>query len=828
MKQHSPSFVGRTTARLSQLWKRRRDLDRRRAARKAFRFEALESRHLMASDPTLAALPNIVLNGGSPQWVALDGFDADGGTLTFTATSSNPLVTTNIPTGNSTVKMSVAGFGDMYFQLFEHLVPRVTGRIKQLVELGFYDDTATNTITFHRILNDFVIQAGDPTGTGSGGSPLPDFDDQFHVDLQHNRSGLLSMAKTSDDTNDSQFFITEERNESQFITLTGSPTGGTFTLNYFGQTTPAIAFNNSGDFTAIAASIKTALEGLSRIGTGNVVVTHDPERNPQTNQITENRRWRVDFVSALGHQEVVNLTATDNLTGGSNPAVNIREQKSARHLDFNHSIFGILTQGESVRDAISNVTTNSSGTPTNPPIISNVDVIVDPENGALLLKAPEGASGETDITVRVTDAQGNFTERTFHVLVTPDGMNGAPFLGEINPVSATPGQQVLIPLTFTDVENHAPIFAAAKPQGNTVNYTITNVNAQGEINDGSSVVKITPPAGFVGSFNVLVGVKGGTATDTGEFDTQVVTVTVAAAAPSAIDLLVASDTGFSNSDNITNASSLQFTITGVTSGAVVKLKKDGQVLAEGTASGTSINLTIANSATLGEGTHSLQATQTVNNQESNVSTPLSVTIDTTPPGEFTSTPPTEATVAQHLSYDAAAPGEGATGFVYSLTSAPVGVIINSTTGQLNWTPADNQAGNHVFQIVATDAAGNARQQTLNITVDEALPAKIDVTLSVTRPDGTAITSLDTNQDFVLHMFVEDFRNEFQHIRLDGNPAGGTFTLTFKTQTTAPIAFDNSGDFGAMAASIRTALEALSQIGVGNVIVTHDPQRNRVE
>ncbi len=826
MKQHRSSLVSHTAARLSQLWKRRCDVDRRRARRKSFQFEPLESRHLMASDPTLAALSNIVLNGGSPQWVPLDGFDADGGTLTFTASSSNPgLVSTSIPTGNSSIKMSVADFGDMYFQLFDHLAPRVTSRIKQLIESGFYDDTATNTITFHRILNDFVIQAGDPTGTGSGGSTLGDFDDQFHVDLQHNRSGLLSMAKSGDDTNDSQFFITEERNESQFITLTGIPTGGTFTLTYFDQVTPAISFNSSGDFTAIAASIQTALEGLTQIGAGNVVVTHDPQLNAQ-NQITENRRWRVDFINALGHQEVVNLVGADSLTGGTNPAVSITEQKSARHLDFNHSIFGILTQGESVRDAISNVQTSTSGTPVTPPVISNIDVLVDPENGALLVKAAEGASGETDITVRVTDAEGNFTERTFHVLVTPDGFNGAPFLGEITPVRGTTGQQIQIPLTATDVENQAFIFAAAKPSGNAVNYTINNINAQGEINDGTSVLKITPPAGFVGTFDVLVGVRGTAATDTGDtFDTQVVTVAVAPTAPSVIDLLAASDTGFSNSDNITNASALQFTISGVTSGAIVKLKKGTEVLAEGTASGTTISLNIPNTATLGEGTHVLQATQTVNGQESDLSAALNVTLDTMPPGEFTSTPPTEATIGQPLVYDAAAPGEGTAGFVYSLTSPPTGATVNAVNGTLNWTPAANQAGNHVFQIVATDAAGNARQQTLNLTVDQPIPAKIDVTLTLTQPDGTPLTSLDANQDFVLHMFVEDLRNEHQFIRLDGNPTGGTFTLSFGAQTTGPIAFDNSGDFTALAATIRTALEALPAIGVGNVIVTHDPQRN---
>jgi len=826
MTKHRPSLLRRTAARLGQLWKRRRDLDRRRARRQAFLFEPLESRHLMASDPTLAALPNIVLHGGSPQWVPLDGFDADGGSLVFTATSTNSsLVTPSVPTGNSSIKMSVAGFGDMYFQLFEHLTPRVTSRIKQLVESGFYDDTASNTITFHRIINDFVIQAGDPTGTGSGGSTLGDFDDQFHVDLQHNRSGLLSMAKTTDDTNDSQFFITEERNESQFITLTGNPTGGTFTLTYFDQVTPAIAFSNSANFTTIAASIQSALEGLTRIGAGNVVVTHDPARNQQ-GQITEDRRWKVEFTGALAHQEVVNLTGADNLTGGTNPGLSFTEQKSARHLDFNHSIFGVLTQGESVRDAISNVTTNASGTPATPVVISGIDVLIDPENGAMLLKAAEGASGEADITVRVTDPEGNFTERTFHVVVSPDGINGAPFLSELGQIRASVGQQIQIPLAATDVEGQAFVFAAAKPSGTSVNYTITNVNAQGEINDGTSVVKINPPAGFVGTFNVLVGVRASTATDTGDtFDTQVVTVTVAPAAPTAIDFLAASDTGFSNTDNITNASSLNFTISGVTNGALVKLMKDSQVLAQGTASGTSINLNIPSSATLGEGTHSLRATQTVSSVESDLSTTLALTIDTTAPGVFTSTPPTEATVAQSLEYDAAAPGEGTAGFVYSLTSAPAGAVINGVNGQLQWTPAANQIGNHVFQIVATDPAGNTRQQTLNINVDEPLPAKIDVTLVLTRPDGTPLTSLNTNQDFVLHMFVEDFRNEHQFIRLDGNPSGGTFTLTFGTQTTAPIAFDNSGDFTAIAASIRSALEALPAIAPGDILVTHDPQRN---
>ena len=178
------------------------------------------------STPFLAEIGTTVLQGGSPLMVGLDGYDPNGDALTYTATSDNPtLVQPTILSGNQSLKLNVKNYGTMVYQLFDNLVPRVTSRIKQLVNSGFYDMTGTNNITFHRVINDFVLQAGDPTGTGSGGSQLGDFDDQFHVDLQHNRSGLLSMAKGSDDSNDSQFFVTEEKNETFLVTLTGTPTG---------------------------------------------------------------------------------------------------------------------------------------------------------------------------------------------------------------------------------------------------------------------------------------------------------------------------------------------------------------------------------------------------------------------------------------------------------------------------------------------------------------------------------------------------------------------------------------------------------------------------
>ena len=68
-------------------------------------------------------------------------------------------------------------------------------------------DPLYNDIEIHRVIDDFMIQMGDPTGTGRGG-PGYTFEDEFHDDLTHDEAGLLSMANRGPDTNGSQFFIT--------------------------------------------------------------------------------------------------------------------------------------------------------------------------------------------------------------------------------------------------------------------------------------------------------------------------------------------------------------------------------------------------------------------------------------------------------------------------------------------------------------------------------------------------------------------------------------------------------------------------------------------
>ncbi len=191
-----------------------------------------------SESPFIKPTDDLTLLGGSPLMVPLDGYDPNGGPLTYTITSDKPsLVTPTLLQGNRSMEIQTTIWGKMVFQLFEDKAPRPTGRVIKLAQDGFYKN-----VIFHRDIDGFVVQGGDPTGTGTGGSTLGDFDDQFNVDLQHNRAGLLSFAKSGDDTNDSQFFITNYFNPIYYLRLTGKPTGGSFTLSYGGQTTAAINF----------------------------------------------------------------------------------------------------------------------------------------------------------------------------------------------------------------------------------------------------------------------------------------------------------------------------------------------------------------------------------------------------------------------------------------------------------------------------------------------------------------------------------------------------------------------------------------------------------
>ena len=362
-------------------------------------FETLEPRVLFSAKPTLAAIPNQTLLAGSPLHIGLDGFDRDSKKLRYVVSSSDPRLSATVFTGERSLALDVKNYGTMKFYLFDRRAGRATGRITKLAQSGFY-----NGVTFHRVINNFVIQAGDPTGTGSGGSTLGDFDDQFHPDLQHNTTGILSMAKGGDDTNDSQFFITE---------------------------------------------------------------------GPQ------------------------------------------------RSLDFNHTIFGLLVEGESVREAISNVPVGANDKPNQNVVITRARVLKDQQNGVLMLKAPEGYTGNATVSVTAIDETGKRVTRTFTVNIQADTVDGNAYLNAIPPVVGVAGQSNTFQLSATNVEGDSVFFDGV------VSNTTPPAGFSFDVNNNTGLATFTAPAGYSGPIDVLVGVRdqsGANTVDT--WDTQVVTLNI--------------------------------------------------------------------------------------------------------------------------------------------------------------------------------------------------------------------------------------------------------------------------------------------------------------
>ena len=470
------------------------------------RIEALERREVFTT--TLAPIANVTLLAGAPLHIALDGGDTEGDALSYTVNSSNSAVSLLNPEGNRSLKISVthassgagdAAFsGDMVLQLFEDRAPRTTARIIQQAQSGLY-----NGEIFHRVINGFMIQGGDPDFGSTAQPPPPHgtgikFDDEFSVDLQHTSSGLLSMAKSDDDTNDTQFFITEV------------PT-----------------------------------------------------------------RW----------------------------------------LDFNHSVFGRLVEGDDIREMISNVPVTSN-VPKSPVTTTSISVITDTQNRVLTLSAPPGTTGTSVITVTASDGHGGTATQTFNVTIAADvdehgvPINGTPFLQPIADVVTTVNTPVSFQLPGIDVEGD-PIFY----------YVATSSNPDIEVSvvKATGVVTVTPKNGYAGVGEVFVGVAAvATLTQNTPLDTQSVPVLIKPLAPLSVDLVNAYDSGTNSGDNRTqydNSSPskvLQFDVSGVKAGAVVEIYAGTGLIGQATAAGASVTVTTNGTVPIALGDVAITARQKLN------------------------------------------------------------------------------------------------------------------------------------------------------------------------------------------------------------------------
>ncbi|XP_057512565.1 peptidyl-prolyl cis-trans isomerase CYP18-2-like isoform X2 [Actinidia eriantha] len=95
--------------------------------------------------------------------------------------------------------------GSFTLEMYYKHAPRTCRNFIELARWGYYDN-----VKFHRIIRDFIVQGGDPTGTGRGGESIygAKFEDEITRELKHTGAGIISMANAGPNTNGSQFFIT--------------------------------------------------------------------------------------------------------------------------------------------------------------------------------------------------------------------------------------------------------------------------------------------------------------------------------------------------------------------------------------------------------------------------------------------------------------------------------------------------------------------------------------------------------------------------------------------------------------------------------------------
>lgn len=114
---------------------------------------------------------------------------------------------TDLPQKGETVALMKTNMGDIKIRLFADKAPKTVENFVTHAKEGYYDG-----LIFHRVINDFMIQGGDPTASGCGGESIwgHNFEDEFDVEL-HNLRGALSMANAGPNTNSSQFFIVQAK-----------------------------------------------------------------------------------------------------------------------------------------------------------------------------------------------------------------------------------------------------------------------------------------------------------------------------------------------------------------------------------------------------------------------------------------------------------------------------------------------------------------------------------------------------------------------------------------------------------------------------------------
>ena len=233
------------------------------------------------------------------------------------------------PKGNPTATLHTT-MGDITVVLYPEQAPKAVENFMTLAEEGYYDG-----ISFHRVINNFMIQGGDPTATGGGGESKwgEDFEDELSDQL-HNFRGALSMANAGINTNGSQFFIVQCGDKV-------TDADAEACLSYLYQNSQlTIGKNLYADYAATGASVEDQQAFVDAL---------NAKLSEMSAGVPENQRVR--FESAVeGYKQL-----------GGTP-----------HLDYVHTVFGHVLEGMDVVDAIAAVAVGESDKPVEDVLINSI------------------------------------------------------------------------------------------------------------------------------------------------------------------------------------------------------------------------------------------------------------------------------------------------------------------------------------------------------------------------------------------------------------------------------------------------------------------------
>ncbi len=240
---------------------------------------------------------------------------------------------TELPAEGEEIVILHTDLGDIYLRLFPEGAPKTVENFVTLAKQGYYDG-----LTFHRVMNDFMIQTGDPKGDGTGGESIygTKFDDEFDAKLLNIR-GALSMANAGSNTNGSQFFINQKKAYASADELKKEMDYDTMYRNYVNLYDQYV--NYYGDsFKQYYADADTFIE--------NYVHGISP-----LSYLVPDEVWEL-YAKYGGN---ISLDGQFRKTGG-------------------HTVFGQVFKGMDVVDAIAAVETDNNDKPLTPIVMKSVEV----------------------------------------------------------------------------------------------------------------------------------------------------------------------------------------------------------------------------------------------------------------------------------------------------------------------------------------------------------------------------------------------------------------------------------------------------------------------